>query len=165
MFRLHRVEWMMSWSVDCFDGLIERLNLTSTEPRREDAKTYFFTIIMYKQIITLFKQIGKMPVRLFFHHTWPTSTRLQRTVVHTQAWDLQHDSNWSMMPHMQHSLWFWLRSSKSQNIVAQRLRRIDGQLQGKEVSRGTTQIRCEIVRAGRRVDCATNSLWEQVYIR
>jgi len=57
----------------------------------------------------------------------------------TQAWDLQHDSNWSMLSHMQQSLCFWLRSSKSsqkaQNIVAQRLRRIDGQLQRKQASR------------------------------
>jgi len=31
----------------------------------------------------------------------------------TQAWDLQHDSKWSMLPHhMQQSLCFWLRSSK-----------------------------------------------------
>ena len=55
-----------------------------------------------------------------------------------QAWDLQRNSKWSMLCHMQQSLCFWLRSSKwspnfpkSQNIVGQLLHLIDGQLQGK----------------------------------
>ena len=80
---------------------------------------------------------GEMPVRLVFQHT--VHDRPQpgcRGLSCTQAWDLQRDSKWYQLEVPRATKFVLLtRSSKSspksQNIVAQRLRRIDGQLQGK----------------------------------
>ena len=82
---------------------------------------------------------GKM---LVFHHTWLTSTRLQRTVMHAGLGSLPRLQLVHAAPHAsatksvlkvkfaREERTFLLRSLKS-SPKSQRLRRIDGQLQGK----------------------------------
>ena len=78
---------------------------------------------------------GEMPVRLVFQYRWPPQPGCRGGPSCTQAWDLQRDPSGPCCPTCNKvcASDFGLKRSspKSQNIVAQRLRRIDGQLQGK----------------------------------